>query len=205
MFEINTENEYRIPEEIKGLITDEFLKEFRNQLFRIFNHFSLDAFMESGVTIATSHGWIASFGKACLLTSNEKVLNYWRSLDWYSSDRFNGEIYDMLIDKGLVLCDIFSLIEEKMGIKKEDLVYCSDCGKLYAKDMVVKVEEENEDDVFYTRYRCFHCQDMKDTKEENRISTDYYRNALLELDEYNKKNPIIRKQKIKAHCNVNLK
>ena len=179
MFEINTENEYRIPEDKKKLITDEFLREFRNQLFRIYSHMSLDSFAESGVTIATTHGWIAAFGKACLLTHNEELLNYWRSLSWYDSDKFNGEIYDMLIDKGLVLCDIFSLIEEKMKIKKEDLVYCNTCGKLYSKDMVVKIED-GEDEVFYTRYRCLHCQDLRDTKEENRVNTDYYRNILLD-------------------------
>ena len=196
MFEVNAEIEYKIPEDKKKLITDEFLREFRNQLFRIYSHMSLDSFAESGVTISTTYGWTAAFGKACLLTNNEKILNYWRSLNWYDSDHFNGEIYDMLIANGFLLGDIFTLIEEKMGVKREDLVYCCDCGKLYVKNMVVKVED-NEDDVFYTRYRCFHCQDLKDTKEENRVNTDYYRNVLMELDEYSKKNPVKRENKKK--------
>lgn len=192
MFE--NEVEYTIPENIKELITNDFLREFRNQLFRIYDHMSLDTFAESGVTIATTHGWTAAFGKACLLTGNEKLLNYWRSLSWYDSDHFNGEVYDMLISKGFLLGDIFTLIEEKMGIKKEDLVYCNDCGKLYSKDMVVRIEEV-DDDTRFSEYRCMHCHDKKETAEENRISTDYYRNALKELDEYNKKNPIVRKRR----------
>lgn len=38
--------EYKIPEQIIGLITDDFLKEFRNQLFRIHEHYSLDTFAD---------------------------------------------------------------------------------------------------------------------------------------------------------------
>ena len=38
--------EYKIPENIKQLITYDFLKEFRNQLFRIHHYWSIDTFAE---------------------------------------------------------------------------------------------------------------------------------------------------------------
>lgn len=39
---------YIMPENIKILITDDFFKEFHNQLFRIYKHYSLDVFAEEG-------------------------------------------------------------------------------------------------------------------------------------------------------------
>ena len=185
--------EYMIPPHIKQLITDSFLKEFRNQLFRIFE-FGLDTFAECGIPADTStSGWFAAFGKACLLTNNEELLNYWRTLPWYDSDIFDGELADMLIDRKFILDDTSKIIEEKLGIKEEDLVICDDCGKTFTKDMVVKYsyEESNE---FFSEYRCLHCQDIKNTKDGNRNATDYYRSVLKELEVYKQNHPICEAQ-----------
>ena len=182
--------EYTIPKDIKNLITDDFLKEFRNQLFRIHEYYSLETFAEEGIPINTSTGgWFAAFGKACLLTHKEALIDYWRMLPWYDSDVFDGELADMLIERGFILGDLSKVIEQQLGIKYDDLRVCNDCGRLYTKDMVVEITDVNEDELF-SNYRCLHCQDVKDTKDGNRNASDYYRSILKELDEYENNHPI---------------
>lgn len=184
---------YTMPENIKKLITDDFLKEFRNQLFRIHEYYSLDVFAEEGIPINTStSGWYAAFGKACLLTHKEELFNYWRTLPWYESDIFDGELADMLIERGFILGYLSDIIEKQLGIKEDDLRVCNDCGKIYSKDMVVLIDNTNENkDNLTSNYRCLHCQDKKNTKNiDDWNTTDYYRNVLAELDKYKKNNPI---------------
>ena len=133
--------EYTMPENIKSLITDDFLKEFRNQLFRIHEHYSLDTFADEGIPMNTSTaGWYAALGKACLVTNNLELFDYWRSLEWYDSDIFDGELADMLVDRKFILPSIDEIIYEKLGIKSDDLRICGECGKLY-------VTHDYEDDV----------------------------------------------------------
>lgn len=182
--------EYTMPEDIKNLITDDFLKEFRNQLFRIHEYYSLETFAEEGIPINTStSGWFAAFGKACLLTNKEVLIDYWRTLPWYDSDIFDGELAEMLIERGFILGDLSNVIEQQLGIKSNDLRVCNDCGKLYTKDMVIEITDVDEDELF-SRYRCLYCQDVKETKDGNRNATDYYRSILKELDEYKTNHPI---------------
>lgn len=186
----NTRIEYRIPDNIKNLITDDFLKEFRNQLFRIHDCYSLDTFAEDGIPINTSTaGWYAAFGKACLLTGKEKLLDYWRTLQWYDSDIFDGELADILIDRGIILGSLSDIIEKQLGVNPDDLRCCNDCGKLYTKDMILEITDISEDELV-SLYRCFFCQDLKETKDNNTHATDYYKNILKELDEYNNNHPI---------------
>lgn len=181
---------YTIPEPIKKLITDEFLKEFRNQLFRIHEYYHLGLFADEGIPMNTStSGWFAAFGKACLLTNNEQLLDYWRILPWYDSDIFDGELAEMLVERRFILDDLSKVIEEKLGIKENELRVCNDCGKLFTKDMVIEITDTDEDDLI-SKYRCLYCQDVKDTTDGNRNATDYYRNVLKELDEYKKNHPI---------------
>jgi len=181
---------YTIPEPIKKLITDEFLKEFRNQLFRIHEYYHLGLFADEGIPMNTStSGWFAAFGKACLLTNNEQLLDYWRTLPWYDSDIFDGELAEMLVERGFILDDLSKVIEEQLGIKESELRVCNDCGKIYAKDMVIEITDTNEEELI-SKYRCLYCQDVKDTTDGNRNATDYYRNILKELDEYKKNHPI---------------
>jgi hypothetical protein len=182
--------EYAIPQDIKNLITDDFLKEFRNQLFRIHDYYSLETFAEDGIPMNTStSGWFAALGKACLLTNKEALLDYWRTLPWYDSDVFDGELADMLIERGFILGDLSKVIEQQLGIKYDDLRVCNDCGKMYTEDMVVEITDVNEDELF-SNYRCLHCQDVKETKDGNGNASDYYRSILKELDEYKNNHPI---------------
>lgn len=183
--------EYTIPQDIKNLITDDFLKEFRNQLFRIHEHYSLDTFADFGIPLNTStSGWFAALGKACLLTNKEAIFDYWRTLPWYDSDVFDGELADMLVERGFILGDLDEVIEQQLGINPNDLRYCNDCGKIYSKDMVVEIEKDDDDNFFTSGYRCLYCQDIKETKDGNKNATDYYRSILKELDEYKDAHPI---------------
>lgn len=180
--------EYTIPENIKNLITYDFLKEFRNQLFRIHEHYSLDTFADCGILENTStYGWYAAFGKACLLVNKEELLDYWRTLPWYDSDIFDGEIADMLVEKKLILDNSTKVLGEQLNINPTDIVCCGDCGKFYTKDMVIVLEDDEES---WSKYRCLHCQDYKDRSIKEYETTDYYRNVLKELDEYKANHPI---------------
>lgn len=188
--------EYTMPEHIKNLITDDFLKEFRNQLFRIHNYYSLDSYADHGISMNTSTaGWFAAFGKACLVTHKEEVLDYWRTLPWYDSDIFDGELADMLVERKFILDDSSKVIGQLLGINPDDIVECCDCGKIYTKDMVSVLTEDDEDyEENWTQYRCFYCQDVKNLKEGNPNAIDYYRNILKELDEYKETHPIDNKE-----------
>ena len=181
--------EYAMPENIRNLITYDFLKEFRNQLFRIHEHYSLDTFADFGIPINTStSGWYAALGKTCLLTHKEEVFDYWRELSWYDSDIFDGELAEMLIDNKLILEDCGKVLGQLLNIDQDEIVYCSCCGKLYTKDMVVASTEYDEDiDDSWTEYKCFYCQDSNNGDGN---ATGYYKDILAELDEYKKMHPI---------------
>ena len=58
--------------------------------------------------------------------------------------------------------------------------------KLIAVDMVVKIQDTDEDELI-SKYRCFHCQDVKGSKTQDCNATDYYKKVLAELDEYKRK------------------
>ena len=174
---------YTIPEHIQKLITDDFLRELRNQLFRLHPHYSLETFAEWGIPESTStFGWTTAFGKACLMTHNEAILDYWRALDWYDSDIFDDLLAQMLIDRHFILGDVSKIIEEKLGIPEKDLKVCCDCGKLYTKDMMVKLTRREKKEAMGD-YRCLFCQD-KITGEK------YYEKVEKELREYEEKHPI---------------
>ena len=185
----NLHVEYTMPEHIKNLVTDDFLKEFRKQLFRIFKELSLETFADYGAPyLASTSGYVAAFGKACLITKNEELFNYWRALPCYDSDIFDGEITDMLIERRFVLDDLSEIIKEKLGLKVEDTAVCNDCGRLYTKDMVIEIK--NPEEIFISEYRCLRCEDVKETKADSKNVTNYYLNVLNELDEYKKNHPL---------------
>lgn len=176
--------EYQMPDNIKEIITYNFLKELRNQLFRIHEYYSLDTFAEYGIPLNTSTGgWHAAFGKACIITNSKELYKYWQTLAWYDSDIFDGELAEMLIENHLILGDISKVIEQQLGIKEDKLRCCCDCGKLYTFDMVIELsEKEAEDEI--SSYRCLCCNDIKETKDGNKNATDYYRNCLEEIKNY---------------------
>ena len=180
----NDHVEYEIPSNIKELITDDFLKEFRNQLLRMHGEYSLDTFAQEGIPVNTStSGWYAALGKACLLTHNETLLDYWNSLQWYDSDTFDGELAEMLIERHLILGDLFTIIEQQLGIKQDELAFCCDCRGIYQNDMMIKLSDE-EAEYGFSKYRCLHCNDLKQTKDKSTNATDYFRECFDEVKEY---------------------
>jgi len=176
--------EYQIPENIRQLITYDFLKELRNQLIRINEYLSIDTFAEEGIPTNTgTGGWYAAFGKACIITNNKELFNYRKTLEWYDSDLFDGELAEMLIENHLILDELAKVLKEQLGLEYEDIRYCCDCGKLYTKEMVIELsEEEAEHEV--SKYRCLYCNDLKHTEDGNAYSTQYYRDCIKEIDEY---------------------
>lgn len=181
---ITSGKQYSIPKRIKDMITDDFLKEFRNQLFRI-NDYHIGMFAEDGIPINTSTGgWYAALGKACLLTGKEGILRYWNTLPWYKSDIFDGELADMLVERHFILGDLSEVIEQQLGIKEDDLRVCNDCMGLFIKDMVVEIDGDDSDLV--SRYRCLHCNDVLETKDKegSKCATDYYKSVMDELKGY---------------------
>ena len=164
-----------IPENIKTLITLDFLKEFRNQLSRIYGY-SIGTFAEDSIPYDVSTtGWSTAFGKTCINTNNKKLYNYRETLEWYDYENFNDELVEILIESGLILGDLSKVIENQLGIKEDDLIECSICGKFYIKDMVAVLSEEHE------IYRCLHCNDIENTSNENEDETDYHRNCIEEI------------------------
>lgn len=182
--------EYHMPENTKKLVTDEFLKEFRDQLFRIHGYYKLDVFAEYSVPVNTgTGGYSAAFFKACMLTESEELYNYSRTLPWYDADLFDGEITDMLIEKHFILGYFADIIEQQLGIKYEDIVTCCDYNRLCTKDMVVELYDAGDLEE-HERYRCLYCNDLKNSKDQSLKSTDYYRECLKKQDEYNKAHPV---------------
>lgn len=156
---------YTIPEKYKTMCTDNFLKEFRRQLYRMHEHYSLDLFADEGIPINTSTtGWYASFGKACLLTNNEKLLDYYDKLGWEDSDIFDDELANMMVDKKILLDEI-----DKYAIKNNiiqntsDSLYCCKCGQMFVKKDMLKLDEEYYKSDNYIPYACKKCLKINPT------------------------------------------
>ena len=171
--------EYNIPEDIKKLITKEFLIEFRKQLF-IINKYSLRDFVDEGVCINTStSGWYTSFYNACVNTNLNKLVEYQKTLDWYDSDIFDSEITNMLADNNLILnMSILDIISEKLNIDKKDLKYCSECGGVFTSYMGKDSENEYDEEYFI----CNHCIDELNTAPDKHV-TQYYLDTLKRIEE----------------------
>ena len=85
---------------------------------------------------------------------------------WYDSDIFDGELADMLVERKFILDDSSKVIGQLLGINPDDIVECCDCGKVYTKEMVSVLTEDDEDyEEDWTQYRCFYCQDVKNLKD----------------------------------------
>ena len=184
--------DYKVPKEYLDMMTDDFLKAMRGQLFRIFKGWGLNSFAEEHLDhVLSTSGWYCAFGKACLMTGKEELFDYYRMLNWYESDSFDWEL-ELLLRKGYLLGNVTEVIKQQLGIDSSEIRECCDCGKLFQGNMVVQLSEKEAEENMYP-YRCFHCQDLKDTPEENRHTTKYYRDSLEELDAYKKANPLPEK------------
>lgn len=127
---------YTIPDEIKKLMTYDFLKEFRNQLFIVFD-LSLDTYADIIQGIESTAGWANALEDACHNTGKDDIWSYWDSLEWYDSDMFDWELSDMLIENRLILPTLDVILKNYLDIESDDLRVCDECGGTFAEDMVL--------------------------------------------------------------------
>lgn len=93
---------YKIPKEYKDLINDKFLEIFYTELGKKFRkEFDLQEIIdkEEEVNIEGTGGWWEALKTTCKKTKNQEMLKYYKSLWWYDSDWFDGELGDMLSKK----------------------------------------------------------------------------------------------------------
>lgn len=180
---------YSVPSNIKELITYDFLYTLRGQLFRICGQYDLKSFAEEGIPTRTAGiEWDSAFCKACLLTNNTELLNHYLQLSWFKQEIFNEEIYNLMIEKHLILgnLNITNILKQKLGILPDKICVCCDCGGWYTKDMVLELsDEESAHEI--TKYRCLHCDDILQSKSKHNCGTDYYYKCFEELKEYENK------------------
>ena len=177
-----------VPQNIRDLIDDTFMKELRNQVWRIMGG-GLEEFAdESNCLNCEASGWMAAFWKACDTTGKMEIFEYWKSLPGFEdgsfpADTFLGLLEYRLYEKGYILSHREDLIKEKLGIDQGELVRCWYCDHSFTRDMV-KVDDEEG---FYI---CPHCQDIQKMGEDpyrDCSSTNYYKECLRGLNEATKK------------------
>lgn len=149
--------DYTIPDEIKELITYDFLKEFRRQLFAVFD-FSLNTYGDFLYGIESTRGWETALHKACDATGKQDIWKYWSDLEWYDSDCFDDELSDMLIESRLILPTINDIMTDYLDIDPEELRVCDNCGGTFTKDMIVEAEY----DLHLSHYICKYCDTHKE-------------------------------------------
>lgn len=152
---------YTTPEKYKQMYTNDFLKEFRRQLYRMHENYSLELFADEGIPINTSTmGWYAAFGKACLLTNNEELLDYYDTLGWEDSDVFDDDLVNLMVDKKILLDEIDKYAIKNNIIKNtSDSLYCCKCGQMFMKKDMLKLDKEYEwyKSDKYIPYACKKC------------------------------------------------
>ena len=147
---------YTIPEEIKKLMTYDFLKEFRNQLFAIFE-LDLETYANRLYGFESTVGWANALQDACHNTGKDDIWNYWNELEWYDSDIFDSELSDMLIENRLILPTLDVILKHYLNVGLEDIRVCDYCGGTFTKDMVVERAGVDSDYHTVSEYICKHC------------------------------------------------
>lgn len=91
---------YAIPEEKKKLITKEFADEFVRQMILVFggddSQTQADWFKQSGVHITGTGGWGTALKTTAEALNCPELYDYYDSMEWYDSDIFDGELYDII-------------------------------------------------------------------------------------------------------------
>ena len=153
---------YTIPEKINNLLTVDFLKEFRKELFKI-NKYDLSNFAEFSVLMNSgTSGWVTAFGVACINTNKLELYKYVKSLDWQDFDICVDDITGMLLDNKLILGELSKVIEQQLNIPEHDQYHCSMCYGVFTIDMV-KLKDED--------YICFRCE-----------NPNYYQESMEKLE-----------------------
>jgi len=156
-----TENgyEYSIPQEWKDIIDLNFLKQFREELFKL-KYISLGSFYQDTTNYyGGTSGWDVALKLTCINTNKVNLYKYYRTLPWYDSDLFDYDLSEMLMESNIIMKGSFVyVISEKLNIKEEDIMQCGKCGIYDYKHNMV--EDKEIEDLF----SCMHCNDFDSHK-----------------------------------------
>ena len=113
-----TRIEYTIPKEIKNRIPDYFYYAMAGELVSVFGPYILEEqdyleYDDEGNVIeplsdtpctyynlnSSTGGWIEAFKETCRKLDMMWLVDYWRTLEWYDSDLFDGEIEDEIVER----------------------------------------------------------------------------------------------------------
>jgi len=100
----NARFSYKIPNRIKALMSDQFLKDFKLELHKIFPISDDATYWSDYSHVATTFGWNQAFNKACEKHGSNGVglQRYYNKLPWYDSDLFDDEMLLIMVKKRLI-------------------------------------------------------------------------------------------------------
>lgn len=84
---------YHIPAEWTVRINSNFVDIFCKELSEI--NWSEDSFPRDNIMVESTMGWGEALKCTCLKTDNEDLWEYYRQLEYYDSDLFDGELTDL--------------------------------------------------------------------------------------------------------------
>jgi hypothetical protein len=101
---VNKKIDYKIPRNIRKLITRELLQNFKAKLDERFAEDEPESELTYHgfyVYLENTSGWKESFKEACEETNSQKIYEYHSSLEEIDSDLFDDEFCLMLLEKGV--------------------------------------------------------------------------------------------------------
>lgn len=96
-------SEYKIPEEILAKIPDNFWEVFARELYNVFGNDIFNKYEDIDARqidfLTSTTGWAKAFMKTCKQFGLIDILEYYANLEWYDSDQFDDDIYEILEEK----------------------------------------------------------------------------------------------------------
>lgn len=168
--------EYTIPKEVYDSIPDEFWNNFRHELYMICGLSLCEEVSFTSLYNGGTGSWTVAIYNACKKSNCQSLFDYYRSLEWYDSDIFDGIIADELIKRNLV--KTYSLLDmaRETIFDEDNILFCTKCDKPFLKSEMV---QDNEFEFIYYCHRCNQCK-----KSDN----EYYVKSNEELSKYIKNN-----------------
>lgn len=148
--------EYIIPKEIYDSIPNEFWNNFRYELYMICGLSLCEESSFTSLYNGGTGGWTVAIYNACKKSNCMSLFDYYRSLEWYDSDIFDGIIADELIKRNLV--KTYSLLDMagETVFDESKIIFCVKCDKPFVIDEMV---QDKELDFVYYCNKC--CQNDK--------------------------------------------